>query len=195
MATELLQISSVINQSLQPKAGDVDDCWAVATMAVVHAVAPWVRIPSVTKFRAAAGNPDDPGPDGGSISQIAKAVNTLWPKLGAIDIVSKGRLSWKEFRAKVKDGHPAVLFCVSRNLPLYLQYGFLGLHAVSVAWDGEDLRLANPLAPAQSRWQVITELALERAAKSWPGTGIYAVLMPTVEDAFKTHPLYPADCL
>lgn len=187
--------SGVINQATWPQAGDVDDCWAVAAMTALHACASWETLPSITKYREAAGNPDDPTrPDGGTIAQNAKAIRTLWPEIGQLITVSEGRLTWLEFADKAKDERPACLFVRSGELPSEHQYGFAGLHAIAVVFiKGTGWKISNPLAPAQSRWKDIAGVAVERAAKAWPGKRIYAVLMPTVEDAFKTHPLYP-DC-
>lgn len=182
-----LQLSTgVINQKLWPAAGDVDDCWAVANMTAVHACAPWLRLPDITKYRNAAGNPDDPrNPDGGTIRQNARATRTLWPALGKLIEVSEGDMTYARLEKLLREGHPASVFVVSKTLPLDFQYGFGGLHAVAFAFDDGEFRIANPLAPAHSRWRVIQEGSLEIAVKSWPGKGAYCIVFPTIDEAVK----------
>lgn len=161
-ATRDAQLSlGIVNQVVWPKAGDVDDCWACATIQAGIAVAPHLPQPNITRFRAAAGNPDEPNkPDGGTIRQCATAIRTLWPKLGALIDTSAGEHTWAWLRDMVEGDAPP--------------------------------KIANPLAPAQSRWDDISWAALERAVKAFPNPGVHAVVMPTVEEAFTTHPLYLA---
>lgn len=185
------QTSFVMNQAIAPTAGDVDDCWCLAAIMAVLAVAPWLAVPTVKRFRAAAGNPDDPAqPDGGTIAQVARGIRTLFPEIGALIAATAGTLGWVPFKSLIQSGHVACLFLRSSRLPVELQFGFGGLHASALAWN-EGWLFGNPLAPAQSRWRRIEDGAIEAAAKSWPGEGVFAVVMPTVEEAFKTHPLYP----
>lgn len=186
----------VANQELWPKAGDTDDCFALATMQAVLAVAPWERMPNIRKFREAAGNPDTPGvPDGGSIRQCAKAIRALWPALGPLITVSDGSLTKGAVLSLIEAGQVAMLFVKSGELPADQQYGFTGGHAISAAFDGQ-FKIANPLAPAHSRWKAIGRDRLATAIGKFPGTGAFAIVMPTLEAAFVTHPLYqpPIDC-
>lgn len=184
------QISTgVVNQAEWPKAGDVDDCWAVATLTALHAVAPWLFLPNIRAFRAASGNPDERNvADGGSIRQCALAIRVLWPKIGALIATAAGERNWTWLEAKLRAGHVAMVFVLSRELSK--TYGFGGTHACAAALVDGKLRFANPLAPAFSRWDEISWGELERAVKAFPNPGVHAVVMPLVEDAFPTHPLY-----
>lgn len=179
--------SGVFNQRLWPKAGDVDDCWCIADLMVVHGCAPWLRLPNVPKYRAAAGKPDSPGKaDPGGILDSARAIGALYKDL-AIEVMESGL--WEDFIAKVKAGHAASLSVLSGSLPPALQFGFAGPHRVAVFWNGTELRLANPLARAHSRSRAIAEEDLHKAVRDHPASHVNCVLMPTVEEAFKTHPL------
>lgn len=184
--------TGVINQERWPTAGDVDDCWVIAALTALHASAPWEGLVSVDRFRAAAGNPDDPNQaDGGTISQIGQALRTLYPRLNFDESV--GEYDLGEFKRKVRDeGRPAVVFCISSALDPRFQYGFTGGHAVAVAFDGVRFRLSNPLAPAHTRWRFIGDAELDRVLRSWPGGGTYGVLMMPPSQAFTRHPLYSA---
>lgn len=186
----LPQYSQVFNQKLWPQVGDYDDCWAVSDLMAVHSVAPWLSLPGMTAYRAAAGAPDDPNASkGGTVSQSVQAIKTLYPRL-AIEFCAGW--SWTNFIAKVKDGHPASVSLKSGLLPLALQYGFTGNHRVMVVWNGTTLKVLNPLAKAHSKSVSISEADLQKAVLGYDVNKIvWAVLMPTVEQAFKTHPLYP----
>ena len=176
------------SQHYWPGVGDIDDCWVVASLQAVAAVAPWSYLHTVPTFRAKAGNPDEAGvQDGGTIAQSAKAIRALYPEL---DIeVSTGNLTWSQFLSRVKAGHPAMVFLMSSGLLDKYEYGYKGEHAVAVAWDGASLRIANPLARPHSRWRVIAPSELETAVKAVAGAGVQGILMPTVAQAFQTHPL------
>lgn len=184
--------TGVVNQVTWPKAGDVDDCWVCAVLGAVHACAPWEPLPNIRVFRAAAGNPDEPNkPDGGTIRQSAQAIRSLWPRIGALIQTSAGEHTWSWLVSKMKgEGRPASIFVKSSELPK--PYGFGGLHAIAGVFVGGAWRISNPLAPAQSRWDAITANALERAVKAFPNPGVHAIVFPTVEEAFATHPLYLA---
>ena len=184
--------SGVFSQKMWPGVGDVDDCWCLADLMAVHAVAPWASLPNITDYRQAAGNPDQPGPTGGNIGHSAKAIRALYPKLVIqTSTANAGPLTWATFAAKMKTGNrrAASLSVQSNALPPGLIYGFYGTHRVVVTFTGK-WRIANPLAPPHSRWQVIAEADLKRAVNAYPGDYVGCVLTPTVEAAFKTHPLY-----
>lgn len=188
------QISiGVANQVLWPKAGDVDDCACLACMSAVLAVAPWLPMPNIRKFREASGVPDHRGePDGHSINEVARAMRKLWPALAKLTTVSAGDLTKERVLTEIEGGRPAMLFVWSGALPADQQYGFSGGHAIAAVYvDGEFL-IANPLAPAHSRWKTIGRNRLGEALRAMPGPGARAILMPTVEQAFTTHPLYLA---
>lgn len=180
--------AGVFNQRLWPRVGDTDECWVCAALMAVHAAAPWLSLPTAKTFRSAAGNPDEPGViDGGTIPQIVRAIRALYPNL---DIKSvRGDLTFTPFINQVKSGRPAVVFVLSSGLQDRYEFGWGGQHAVAVAWDGTNLRIANPLANAHSRWRVISADELQKAISGYPGSGVQAVLMPTVEEAFQAHPL------
>jgi hypothetical protein len=182
--------SGVVNQVHWPKAGDVDDCWVCSVLGALHACAPWLRLPNIEVFRAAAGNPDEPNkPDGGTIRQSSEAIKKLWPLIAPLTQTAAGEHTWSWLVEKVKaEGRVASVFVKSSELPA--NYGFGGLHAIAVAYINGVWRISNPLAPAQSRWDQITENALERAVKAFPNPGVHAIVFPTVEEAFATHPLY-----
>lgn len=188
--------AGVFNQKRWPKVGDTDECWMLADLMALHSVAPWLRLPNAEVYRDAAGNPDDTEElDGGTIDQSAKAIRKLWGRDSAghdgfgqlIEVVQNG--SWDSFLAKLKAGHPASLSVSSGALPVAMQFGFTGSHRVAVFFDGEHLRLANPLARAHSRARQISDDTLRTAMRLHPDPRVNAVVMPTVEEAFQVHPL------
>jgi hypothetical protein len=180
--------TGVFNQQRWPQAGDTDDCWAIADLMAVHSVAPWIRLPGITRYRELARNPRMPGPTPGTVAQSARAIRALDPAFGELIELIEG-LPFSEFLPKVKAGHPASLSLLSGSLPSRLQFGFRGNHRVAVFWNGAKIRLANPLARAHSRSKPITEDELHTAVRDHPFNMVHAVLMPTVEQAFQLHPL------
>jgi hypothetical protein len=180
--------TGVFNQQRWPQAGDTDDCWAIADLMAVHSVAPWLRLPGVTKYREAANNPRQPGPTPGNVAQSARAIRTLYPELGDLIEVLEGE-PFSAFLPKLKAGHPASISLLSGSLPRSLQFGFTGNHRVAVFWSGSEIRLANPLARAHSRSKPISEEDLHTAVRDHPLSRVHCVLMPTVEEAFRLHPL------
>jgi hypothetical protein len=186
------QISTgVVNQADWPKPGDIDECWCAATLQAIHAVFSWLRLVGFKAFRAAAGNPDEVNKaDGGTIRQIRDAIRALWPKAGALIETSAGERNWTWLEARLRAGHVCVVFVLSSELSK--TYGFGGTHACTAAFVNGKLRFANPLAPAFARWDEISWGELERAIKAFPNPGVHAVVMPLVDVAFPTHPLYVA---
>ena len=83
----------------------------------------------------------------------------------------------------------ASLSVKSCSLPLSHQYGFKGTHRVCVAKVDSGWLIANPLAPPHSYYRTISEAALQKAVRDYPAQGTYAIVMPSVAAAFKTHPL------
>lgn len=179
----------VIDQRLWRAVGDIDDCVVCADINCVHSIAAWETLPSSVAYRLAAGNPDDPkNPDGLSIDQSVKAIHQLWPKLD-IEAIKGG--SWAPFIEKVKAGHPASL-CVY-DPSLATSGGKVVRHRGSLYWNGSILRFVNPLRKAFSIGTEVEESFIKSAAIAYPDPGdVYAILFPTVEEAFKTHPLYPS---
>lgn len=183
--------SGIFSQVHWPGVGsDRDECWALSDMMAVHAVAPWVSLPTAGVYRAAAGNPDDPGQDGGTLYQSAKAIRTLWPDLGKLIVVCEG-VSWATFKSRMTKDKVASLSVLSGALPPSHTYGFYGNHRVAVALVDSGWKIANPLAPPHARWRDISESALRNAVEKYPAAGTWAIVMPSVAAAFKTHPLYP----
>jgi hypothetical protein len=184
--------TGVFNQRRWPRAGDVDDCWAVADLMAVHSVAPWLRLPNMTQYRAAANNPDRDGPTPGTVAQSGLAIRTLWDEFGKlIDVVENE--PFKDVLPRIKAGRPASIGVLSDSLPERLQFGFSGpksAHRVAVFWTGTELKLANPLARAHSRPKPIGEEELHVAVRDHPLVMANCVLMPTVAQAFATHPLH-----
>ena len=181
--------TGVFNQKRWPRAGDTDDCWVLADLMAIHSVAPWLRLPDVTKYRAAAGVPDLPGPTPGNVTDSFKAIKKLYPRLGALVGLRVGS-SFANVLEDIQAGHPASISLLSGSLPKRLQFGFVGNHRVAVFWTGTELRLANPLARAHSRTKPISNDELHKAVKDHPDlAATHCVLMPTVEEAFALHPL------
>lgn len=181
------------HQASWPGAGDVDDCWAVADLQAVHAVAPWLLLPGVPAYRTAAGNPDMPGPTGGTIADSQRAIRRLYPAIAALSAFW-GEGDGKTFDGLVlslRQGRVASLALLSGALPPALRHGFAGVHRVAVFWSGGP-RILNPLAAAHSRPEAITASALQAACRAYDSTDIRAVLLPSPAQAFATHPLLPA---
>lgn len=182
--------SGVFSQRYWPEVGDVDDCWAMADIMGIHAVAPWVALPAMTAYRAAADNPDRIGATGGSIAQSAKAIRALWPELGVNIKVSEGTWSWDTFKQKMTPDRVASVSVLSSYLPPSYQYNFGGQHRVALFKGDAGWRIANPLAPPHSRWRDISEADIKKAIDAYPGQ-VWCVVMPTVAQAFETHPDHP----
>lgn len=182
----------IFNQTWWPGNGGkpYDDCWALADLMAVHGVAPWLNLPTIIKYRAAAGNPDAPGvSDGGTIDQSAKAILTLYPKIAAHMHVAKGD-SWDDFKARMTyNNNTASLSLLSGALPSGQAYGFKGTHRVAVALLDSGWKIANPLGPPHGPWRDISEAELKKAVDAYPRDGVWALVMPSVETAFKDHPL------
>lgn len=182
-----------------PASGDVDDCWVVSGIQAANVIAPWLALVSVTAFRAAAGDPDDGVSDGGNPDDIYNGAVGCWPALRPYTSKLKGA-SWTSAKSKYDQGRPISLCVVASGLPVRLQYGFTGAHQVTIVLNSGQNRFANPLAPAQTRWDVLsaTELAAVRDAalaygKQRIGTSsIFAVAFPTQAEILPTHPLFVA---
>lgn len=168
-------ILSILNQKLYPGAGDVDDCWAVATIWAYRAATDATVLPTVPEFRAAANKPDLPGPTGGNITDIMRAVAKLWPNLGVEEYEHP---SWEPFVAKVKAGGIASLAVLSSLLPPALRFGFYGNHQVGVAYEGGQLLVANPLARQGSAPVPINEAHLRDAALGIANGWVLAAIFP-----------------
>ena len=198
-----MQTSQVFSQRTWPAAGDLDDCWVVATIWCANAVAPWLFLQNTTAFRKAAGDPDDGQTDGGRLKEIMQACRALWPQLGVERYADE---PWAGLMRRLDAGRPASVAVLSEALPPRLQFGFRGLHQVALFVDHEGkLRIMNPLQKDRARPEHIGEDAAREAARAYGGGSVYAAVFPTEASAFRTHPLYlapgpapepppPADC-
>lgn len=183
-----MQLSMVFNQVKWPGAGDTDDCWAVSALQCCNMVAPWVRLASVTAARAAAGNPDRPGPTGGNLSDVVQVAEGLYPRYfkGNLKVMRGAR--WEDFAAAVERSVPVSVAVVSAKLPTRLQYGFGGFHQITVARNPKGKWVVfNPLAPVYSRPvelrdPVELKPAVLAYGRSKVGTsGAWCVVFPTAE--------------
>lgn len=176
----------VYSQRFWPGRRDHDDCWVLASLQAAHAVAPWLPLVGVRAFRKAAGKPDDPNqPDPGDERDMARGLRKLYPTL-AIEVVSNGE--WRTFRKAVEGGRPAALILRAGSLPPDHQFGFAGIHAVTVAFEDGTWLHADPLANPHSKPLAIERSAVRTAVKAF-APGVHAVLMPTEAEALRAHPL------
>jgi len=155
-----------LNQEHWPGAGDVDDCWCVATIWAAACTDPAARRPSIPEFRRLAGDPDDGERDGGSLGEVIRGARAMWPHLAIRELDDR----FEEFLSSLKRGHIASVAVWSSRLPSYLQFGFRFAHQVGAAADGGELVIMNPLARQGSRPLVISETML-RAATTDPRLG------------------------
>lgn len=186
----------VFNQVRFANAGDVDDCWVVATIWAAKSVASSIELPDVTQFRAAADDPDDGVNDGGNNDEMVRAVRKLWPHIPLVDFRSS---DWARFIGFLREGRVASVAVLSSSLPPNLRFGFGGPHQVGVVWDGANFRLMNPLAPQGSTPPVIAEAALRKAAFDLFGFRMKAVVLSPTEgsdvDPTRDMPVAVADFL
>lgn len=186
-----LLIEQTFSQRTWPKSGDIDDCWVLSTLQSANAVAPWLPLLDVTRFRRFAGDPDDGVRDGGNVDDIVAGIRGAWPALAPLCTALRGSWSWDRVLDAIKSGRPATVCVVSAKLTQ--RYGFDGLHQVTYFHEpGVGLRVANPLAPDRSEPTRIATTTARDAALAYGAGKVFAVLFPTVERAFTTHPLYVA---
>lgn len=186
-----LLITQTFSQRTWPRAGDIDDCWVLSTLQCAHAVAPWLPLLDVAAFRRFAGDPDDGVSDGGNVDDIVTGIRGAWPTLAPLCTPLRGSWSWDRVLEAIKSGRPATVCVVSSKLAQ--PYGFAGLHQVTYFHEpGVGLRVANPLAPDRSEPTRIATATARDAALAYGAGKVFAVLFPTVERAFTTHPLYVA---
>jgi hypothetical protein len=159
----------VLSQKAYPGVGDIDDCWAIATIWAATASDPCLKKPTITRFRWAAGNPDNPYiADGGNLTQISRAVPIIWPTAKYHAVQTR---YWATFKAHLVNAHFASIAVDSSKLPANLRFGFYRNHQVGV-WRSPRtgyIYCANPLAPQGSRPIRITEAALRYAAMNLEG--------------------------
>lgn len=191
----------IFNQRFWPGVGDVDDCWVLAPLQCLNAIAGWLGLVGNAQFRNAAGSPDDPSkPNPGSPALAFKAIKALYPQIGALcKLMSSG--TFAELRALVDTGHPAYVSIDSGKLPTALRFGYSGGHAVSLqggidpigqdALAAGEVYFANPLAkphskPLRVKWSAIKDSIVQHYSDG----KVRALVFPTEAEAFKTHPLY-----
>lgn len=163
-----LQVSTgVLSQRYYPGVGTgpLDDCWALADLMALHAVAPTVALPTITAYRTRAGVPDTAtGSEGGSLEDSVKGLRATWR--GSVELF---RGEWAAFLARLKAGAVASASVLSASLPKALRFGFYLNHRVTVFWAGS-LKVLNPLAPPHSRALSISEAALQEAMADYVST-------------------------
>ena len=183
-----MRTTQVYNQVTWPGAGDPDDCWVVAALQAANVTSPWLWLPTVPRFRKAAGNPDDPNrPDGGNLIQAERGLLGCYPFLAGL-VHRHPAWTWSHFRQAVESGHPASVSIVSAVLPASLRFGFGGRHQIALAWKDGQLLYANPLARDRSRWLRITwgnvKPAILAYGKLRTGSDcVYALTLPTDKEA------------
>jgi hypothetical protein len=191
----MAQTSFVLPQRPWPGAGDPDDCWVLSSIQGAWTVAPWIYLPSVTAFRAAAGDPDNGVKDGGTVDDILKGIDGLWPELRPFCRGFRGA-TWATVRARYDEHRPISIAVRADQLPARLAMGVTVPHQVTIyqQQDGEHL-FANPWAGSWDRWLKLTtgELAAVRDAALAYGklrigsSSIFAVSLPTVDEAVTTY--------
>lgn len=187
----MFTLGHALNQGVYPGAGDWDDCWVVAAIQAARAVGgrytgpgatiqpeptgtAKVSLPTIPTFRAKSGKPDVQGvSNGGTSADIIKGATGCFPDLQ----IAKASTTWSGFLHQTKDlGWVAAVAVLSSALPVSLQYGFKGLHEVSVAYKAGGFDIVNPLAPQGLMPQRISEANLRKAMEGFAKGVIAAVL-------------------
>jgi hypothetical protein len=159
----------VINQVVYPYAGDVDDCWVVATLWGVRYHFPHIALPNIRDFRYWAGNPDRPGATGGNNGDIQLAINHYWPHAGFVREDRYGNAGWSFIEQQCDAGKVFSIALNSGSLPSTYRYGFYGAHRCGIAKRGGSWYIMNPLAPQGSRPRSISEADLKWACMTLHG--------------------------
>jgi hypothetical protein len=179
-------INAVANQGKFPGAGDLDDCWIVATWMCANGVRPDIAKGDITWMRGAAGDPDDGIADGGSNTEILKMCRRMWPDIEVTDVAGR-EWDWLLNRLRA-DVRPVSLAVLSSELPRALRFGFQGPHQVSFWHESGDFWFANPLAPEGSRPLAVQPADIRPAAKRMTSNGtVRGVLFPTRAEASATR--------
>ena len=160
-----MAVKRVLSQRNYPGAGDIDDCWVVATVWAAISSRD-VRKPTVTEFRARAGKPDRPGPTGGNVYDCNRGADGCWPTLPN-RLFGVGS-SWTAVYNDLHSGRPASVGVLSSALPARLQYGFKGTHQVGIHFFPATGKLycMNPLAPHGTVPLTITWIQLRAAMRA-----------------------------
>lgn len=182
-------IDAVKNQKTFPGAGDVDDCWVVATWMGVKAIRPEIAVGSVTWYRGAAGDPDDGVSDGGSTDEILRMCARVWPDVRTVDMRGKA-WDWLVTRLKA-NVRPASIAVKSGAMPSAYRFGFNGAHQILIWWEDGKMWMANPLAPEGAKPMHVDPTAIKLAAYALTGNRtLLGVLLPTRAEALATWKRY-----
>jgi hypothetical protein len=101
-------------------------------------------------------------------------------------------MPFEAFAAEVRRGRPAALIVDSNDLPSDQQFGFTGIHAITVAVVDGEWQVLNPLAQPHAKPVTFDEKDVRKASKGYNSRRVHAVLMPTIEDALATHGIHAA---
>ena len=152
----------VLSQRTYPGVGDIDDCWAIATIWAAASSKPTIAYPTVTTFRQKAGKPDLPGPTGGNIFDCNQGADGCWPTLpNYLEVTA----SWSEITDRINAHQPGSISLHSAYLPSRLRYNFYGTHQVGVHRTSRlgPIYCMNPLAPANTTPGTISWSELKNA--------------------------------
>jgi hypothetical protein len=154
-------------------AGDIDDCWVVATVWAAKAAGVPGWYVSVPHFRSHAGNPDRPGPTGGSLDNVIRGARGCWPDAR---IKRYASTDWNGFISLLKAGWIASLAVRSSGLPSSYRFGFNGLHQIGVAYQNGTYYIMNPLQHNGAALLAISPEYLRTAARGFSGGTICAAM-------------------
>lgn len=168
-----------LNQKVYPGVGDIDDCWVVATVwAIRHKTHQSQNLPNCKTYRAAAGDPDNGYKDGGTLDEITKANNRLYPHVA--DVKYARQYGWAGLVALMNKGYTVSLAVRSAYLPRSLRYGFLGTHQVAAFKRNGRFYIMNPLQPKGSAPTAISESALKTATYKFANGWVMASCIPPI---------------
>ncbi len=174
------QAPGAFDQRKYPGAGDVDDCWVVATVYAAKMYDRKLHLPTIPEFRKAAGVPDVRGvSNGGTVQNVLDGAHKIWPHVQVNGGVFK---DWAAFVVPMQKGlRPASLAVKSSELPPELQYGFKGLHQVAAFLDGDQWWISNPLQRDGAKPDHIGAATLRKAAYAFGNDGhVHAALFPVI---------------
>jgi hypothetical protein len=188
------QIYHVLSQKKWPGigAGEFDDCWVLASLQAVHAVAPWLKLPGSAEFRSHTGvlnQPDEENP--GTAKNMGAGIRGSFPGLKVQVVNENDSMSFATFASTVKLGRPAALIVKSGDLPAGQRFGFAGIHAITVAFVDNKWHVLNPLAQPHTKPVTMAEADIRKASKGFASV-VHAVIMPTIEEALATHESHAA---
>jgi len=182
-------LPGVFNQVSWPGVGDVDDCQVIAAFWTMVASG-WTKradLPTVSKFRYEAGNPDDPArSDGLNNTESLRAIKRIWPAAGALSYI--GDIEGFKLYVRSK-GYVASVSVRSSLLPPEFRHGFLGLHQIAIALGTDGPVIMNPLNKGGATAPRIAWSDIRVAAYGVYNDGkVHAVIVPT-----RPAPVVPVD--